>query len=129
MPGLRFLVVAASAAVILATSTVVRADSTTAVWADGHKSSLSDEELLRYALASPPAGYPAEAQQKKLSGSGLYELQIDKSGKTTAVNVVRSAGQAVLDQAARSALIKWRFKPAIFRSVRIPVSWSVNRVR
>jgi TonB family protein len=99
------------------------------VWRDGHISSLSDEELLRYAVVSPPAGYPPEAQQKNMSGSGLYELQIDKSGKTAAVKVVRSAGQAVLDKAAKSAFLKWRFKPGTLTRVTTPVSWSVNRVR
>jgi hypothetical protein len=26
-------------------------------------------------------------------------------------------------------LLKWRFKPGVFSRVRVPVSWSVNRVR
>ncbi|MFL6588730.1 MAG: energy transducer TonB [Chthoniobacterales bacterium] len=118
-----------SAVAIFASTSFVRAEATTAMWSDGHKSSLSDEELLRYAITSPPAGYPPEAQQRNLSGSGLYELQIDKSGKTAAVRVIRSAGQPVLDQAAKSAFIKWRFKPGVFSRIIIPVGWSVNRVR
>ena len=105
------------------------AEQTTAVWSDGHTSALSDEELTRYAIASPGAGYPEAAQKANLSGSGLYELQLNKAGKTTAVAIVKSSKSAVLDQAARSAFLKWRFKPGVFRSVRIPVSWSVNRVR
>jgi TonB family protein len=105
------------------------ADPTTAVWSDGHTSALSDAELTRYATASPGAGYPEEAQKNNLTGSGLYELQINKSGATTAVAIVRTSGSAVLDKAATGAFRKWRFKPAVFRSVRIPVSWSVNRVK
>jgi TonB family protein len=104
-------------------------DQTTAVWIDGRASSLSDEELLRYATVSPRAGYPEAAQKAKLTGSGLYELQINKGGTTTAVAIVKSSGSAVLDQAARSAFLKWRFKPGVLRSIRVPVSWSVNRVR
>ena len=128
MLRLRILSVVGMAAALLAAAAPVHAETTTALWSDGHKSALSDEDLLRYATVSPPAGYPPEAQQKKLSGNGLYELQIDKNGKATAVKVVRSAGNVVLDEAARSAFTKWRFKPATFQSVRIPVSWSVNRV-
>jgi TonB family protein len=104
-------------------------DQTTAVWSDGHASALSDEELVRYAVASPGAGYPEAAQKAKLTGSGLYELQINKAGKTTAVAIVKSSKSAVLDQAARSAFLKWRFKPGVFTRVRVPVTWSVNRVR
>jgi TonB family protein len=105
------------------------ADRTTAVWGDGHTSALSDEELVRYATASPGAGYPEEAQKTNATGSGLYELQIDKAGKTAAVTIIKSSGSAVLDKAATASFRKWRFKPAVFRSVRIPVSWSVNRVK
>jgi TonB family protein len=105
------------------------ADRTTAVWSDGHTSALSDEELVRNATASPGAGYPEEAQKMNATGSGLYELQIDKAGKTTAVTIIKSSGSAALDKAATASFRKWRFKPAIFRSVRIPVTWSVNRVK
>lgn len=105
------------------------AEKTTAVWSDGHGSSLSDEELLRYALASPAPPYPEEAQKKKITGDGLYELRINKAGMTTDVVIVKRAGGAVLDKAATTAFKKWRFKPAIFRTIRIPVNWSVNRVR
>jgi TonB family protein len=113
----------------MVTPAAFAAEITTAVWSDGHASVLSDEELTRYALASPGAAYPEEAQKIKATGSGIYELRIDNSGKTTAVAIARSSGSAVLDKAAVTAFWKWRFKPAVFRSVRIPVSWSVNRVR
>ncbi len=119
-------VVVASA---LCVCTALAAPETTAVWSDGHKSVLTDEELVRYATASPSAGYPEEAQKKKLAGSGVYELQVNPRGGTTAVTIVKSSGSAVLDQAARSAFLKWRFRPGVFQSVRIPVSWAVNRVK
>ena len=110
-------------------STALAAPQTTAVWSDGHTAALSDEELVRYATASPGAGYPDEAQKKKLTGSGVYELQVNRSGATAAVAIVKSSGSAVLDRAAKSAFLKWRFKPGVFRSIRVPVSWQVNRVR
>lgn len=127
MPILRLLLV-----VVVAfgfPSGAFAAEKTTAVWSDGHTSAISDEELMRYALASPGAGYPEEARKAKLTGSGLYELRINKEGTTTGIAIVKSSGSAVLDQAARSAFLKWRFKPGIFSRVRVPVSWSVNRVR
>jgi TonB family protein len=127
MRWLRSIIVVAIFAVL--PSTVFAGEKTTAVWSDGHISSLSDEELLRYALASPAAGYPEEAQLKKLTGSGLYELRINPSGATSSVAVVKSSGSRVLDAAATAAFRKWRFKPGLLQVVRIPVSWAVNRVR
>ena len=105
------------------------ADETSAVWSDGHSSALSDEELMRYATASPGAGYPDAAQKAQLSGSGFYELQINQAGVTTRVVILKSSGKPVLDQAAKSAFLKWRFKPGVFSRVRVPVSWSVKQVR
>ena len=126
MSGFRFLLIAVVA--LSLSSAAFAAEKTTAVWSDGHSSALSDEELMRYALASPSAGYPEAAQKAKMTGSGLYELQINKAGTTTGVAIVKSSGSAALDQAARIAFLKWRFKPGIFSRVRIPVSWSVNEV-
>src|SRR5256885_11661339 len=105
------------------------AAETTAVWSDGHTSVISDEQLVGNTLAAPGAAYPEEAQKTKITGSGVYELRIDKAGKISAVAIVKSSGSAVLDKAATTAFKKWRFKPGVFQSVRIPVSWSVNRVR
>jgi TonB family protein len=111
------------------TSGAFAAEKATAIWADGHRSAVSDEELIGNTTAAPGAPYPEEAQKTKTTGSGVYELRIDKTGRTSAVAIVKSSGSPVLDQAATTAFKKWRFKPGVFQSVRIPVSWSVNRVR
>jgi TonB family protein len=120
---------------VLAFLTAITADgvaaqpAATAVWQDGHNSALSDEQLLHYAVTSPPVPFPEEAQKSNLTGSGLYELSVDKSGRTTAVAVVKSSRSKVLDQTAVATFRRWRFKPGVFTRVRVPVSWSVNRVR
>lgn len=103
-------------------------ENTTAVWSDGHTSSLTDEELMKYAVASPGPGYPEEAQKSRVVGSGLYELRINKAGKVTDVAIAKSSGSPVLDQAARSAFMKWQFKPAVFVRVRLPVTWAANKL-
>lgn len=123
----RFVFVIALLAI--APSLARASEKTSALWSDGHTSAVSDEELMRYATASPGPGYPEEAQKANLAGSGLYELRVNKAGAITEVVVVRSSGSVVLDKAAKSAFMKWRFKPAIFTRLRVPVSWSVNRVR
>ena len=124
---LRFIFVLGMFAIISPVASA--AEKTTAVWADGHNSPITDEELMRYAVNSPGPAYPEAAQKTKMTGSGMYELQINKAGATTGVAIVKSSGSAVLDEAARSAFLKWRFKPGVFSRVRVPVSWSVNRVR
>jgi protein TonB len=127
MFSLRFLLLVVIVA-IASPFAAMAGDNTTAFWSDGHNSPLSDDELMRYAISSPGVGYPEEAQKAKTAGSGLYELRINKSGNTTEVVIVKSSGSRVLDQAARNALMKWRFKPGVFVRIRLPVSWSVNRV-
>ncbi|HEY8835277.1 MAG TPA: energy transducer TonB [Chthoniobacterales bacterium] len=127
MMPLRLIAVMAMVAIVAPLARA--ADQTTAVWTDGHSSSLSDEELTRNALASPGPAFPEEAQKAKTAGSGLYELRVNKGGTIAEVVIVKSSGSAVLDKAAKTAFMKWRFKPAIFARVRVPVSWSVNRVR
>ena len=126
MSTLRLLIVVAVSSFA---SGAFAAEKTTAVWPDGHRSAVSDEELIGNTTAAPGAPYPVEAQKAKTTGSGVYELRIDKAGKISAVVVVKSSGSAVLDNAATAAFKKWRFKSGVFQSVRIPVSWSMNRAR
>lgn len=128
MVALRFIVLVTIVAIVSPLAAAAR-ENTTAVWSDGHSSSLTDEKLMQYAISSPGPGYPEEAQRSKIAGSGLYELRIDKTGRTTEVATVRSSGSPVLDQAARNAFMKWRFKPAAFVRVRLPVTWAANRIR
>jgi TonB family protein len=115
--------------VLLAAPLSISAREATAKWSDGRTSTLTDEQLVGNTTAAPGAPYPEEAQKTKTTGTGVYELRIDAAGKITSVAIVKSSGSAVLDKAATTTFKKWRFKPNVFRSVRIPVSWSVNRVR
>ena len=105
------------------------APGTTAVWSNGRTSALKDDELIGYALTKQWPGYPHAVQKTRTEGSGVYELRIDKAGVTKAVVIVKSSGSDILDRAATNAFRRWRFKPGIFTSIRIPVSWFVNPVR
>jgi TonB family protein len=127
MFGVRLLSVVAIGALL--SSQALAADTTTAIWSDGHSSAVSDEELMRYALASPAAAYPEEARKTKTTGSGIYELRVSKSGVTSEVVIVKSSRSAILDNAAKNTFLKWRFKPGVFSRVKVPVSWTVNRVK
>lgn len=64
-------------------------------------------------LQSPPPAYPAQALQQRQQGEVLLRVSIDASGKVSAVEIERSSGHRLLDQAARRQVLRyWRFAPA-----------------
>ena len=73
----------------------------------------------------PPPAYPPTAERRGLSGTVLLAIEVAASGSVTAVRIERSSGHEVLDEAARSAVRSWRFKPASFRGR--PTAATVNK--
>lgn len=59
-----------------------------------------------------PPQYPSSLLQKKITGKVLIACVIDISGKISSSNVRQSSGNRELDQAALSAVTRWKFKPA-----------------
>jgi protein TonB len=72
---------------------------------------LTSFEAARILLVAPKPEYPNEARVARLSGSGLFQMVVSKTGEVTSVRIRKSTGHRVLDEAAARALIKWRFKP------------------
>jgi TonB family protein len=46
-----------------------------------------------------------------LEGSVVLSLTLDKSGRVTGTQVLRSSGYAALDELARNAAVNWRLNP------------------
>ncbi len=71
------------------------------------------EENRRGKLVYTPAPqFPSGAMfGRRLGGSGRYRVAFDSSGRAIDVQVVKSTGQPVLDQAALEALRRWRAEP------------------
>ena len=68
--------------------------------------------------------YPPEARQSRLTGSGVFVLNIDaKDGKVTSITTKKSTGNRMLDQACYNALRKWRFKPNTVTKVQLPITF------
>jgi TonB family protein len=65
----------------------------------------------RYSSTPKPA-YPESARREGREGRVLLRVLIDKLGEAKAVEVSRSSGSDTLDQAATSAIKRWRFYPA-----------------
>lgn len=57
------------------------------------------------------AEYPAEEREQGVEGTTVLRLTIDDQGRVTEARVVRGPSQA-LDNAARQAMFRHRFKPA-----------------
>ena len=60
----------------------------------------------------PPA-YPGESVLRGERGAVLLLIRVSPQGRTAAVDVIDSSGYALLDRAAREAVLTWRFLPAM----------------
>jgi periplasmic protein TonB len=89
----------------------------------------SNAEVLggRVVPASPdnrfrnrPPIYPYEAAIHGEHGSVLLMIHVSEAGVATGVDVVESSGVASLDEAAATAVRKWRFRPALQEGRSVP---------
>lgn len=60
----------------------------------------------------PAPAYPAQAQRDEIEGTVRLKLLIGADGRVAEVNIVRSSGHRLLDQAALSAAQSWILEPA-----------------
>lgn len=76
--------------------------------------------------------YPEIARQRGQEGMIILLARIDKNGILTGLDVSRSSGYPMLDEAAINAVRKWRFKPATMAgaavegTVAIPVDFRLK---
>jgi TonB family protein len=78
------------------------------------------------ALNTPRPEYPYEARRHKITGNGVVVMSVDSgSGNVTAVTMVRSTGNAFLDNAAIAGFRRWRFKPGSVSTVTCPVTFTL----
>lgn len=63
-------------------------------------------------LDNPKPAYPTMARKRGMEGRVVLRVQVRPDGTVKAVEVEQSAGFALLDRAARTAVLRWRFAPA-----------------
>ena len=79
------------------------------------------------ALSAPAPEYPYEARRMRATGSGVALLTIEAAtGYVTDVRMLRSTGNAVLDNATISGFRRWRFKPGTVSSVQSPITYTLT---
>ena len=60
-----------------------------------------------------PPEYPAEAALNGQQGVVVVVIHVSPAGTAVGVDLVRSSGYVLLDSAAREAVMRWRFLPAV----------------
>lgn len=68
--------------------------------------------------------YPEIAQQARVSGIVIIEAVIDQEGNVVSARVIRPV--ALLDEAARDAVLQWKFTPTQLNGVAVPVIMTVT---
>jgi TonB family protein len=71
--------------------------------------------------------YPYEARSRHQTGSGLLRITLNlRTGSVMKVTVIKSTGSPILDNAARSAFLQWRWKPGKWKEIDVPVTYTMG---
>ena len=97
------------------------------VVASGNSQTSDAKKAKHYALYVPRPEYPLPAQKRHWTGRGIFACNIRTDGTVASVDVLRSTGHEILDQAAIAAFRQWRFQPGDkLKLVRIPMNFWMN---
>ncbi len=83
-------------------------------------------------LHNPPPVYPLPARRSGVQGKVMLEVAVTAQGSAREVEVARSSGSSLLDNAAQDAVRQWRFVPAhrgdevVEARVVVPVEFKLN---
>jgi TonB family protein len=67
-------------------------------------------------LSAPKPKFPTNALQKGAEGSVKLRLVLEKNGSVTDATVLKSSGDSVLDETARTAVLKWKMRPSAIKA-------------
>ncbi|MFO1153910.1 MAG: energy transducer TonB [Rhodospirillales bacterium] len=62
--------------------------------------------------ANPMPDYPPAARRRGIEGTVVLRVEVSAEGRPLAVEIAKSSGSDSLDEAARAAIARWRFRPA-----------------
>lgn len=78
------------------------------------------------AYRNRPPAYPAEAARVGAQGTVLLVVRVSARGLPEQVQVASSSGHASLDRAAREAVLRWHFRPAVAGGSPVPYDFQIN---
>lgn len=84
-------------------------------------------------LSNPAPRYPLEARRNGWEGVVLLNVSVNNLGYSTRVDIVKSSGYEVLDNAAAKTIKEWKFRPAklgslaVESSVQIPIRFEIEK--
>ncbi|MGH8101422.1 MAG: energy transducer TonB [Chthoniobacterales bacterium] len=78
-------------------------------------------------ISAPKPLYSFEARSHHVQGKGWFAMHIRPDGTVRRVEIIKSTGHRILDDAALAALRQWRFRPEAFeRTVRTPIMFALE---
>jgi len=84
-------------------------------------------KLKRVRATAPD--YPPNAMAQRISGSVTLEYSVDIRGEPRDIHVVEATPPGVFDQAAISAVKRWRYTPTLVDGTAVDVPGVRTRVR
>ncbi len=90
------------------------------------RDSAQDKELRRHLTYLERPVYPTSAQIHRKTGTGLFWMKFDKTGRVTAVKIIESTKQPDLDNAAVYAFYHWRSRPGEVDQVIVPITFTFD---
>jgi TonB family protein len=66
-------------------------------------------------LSAPKPNFPPSALRKGSEGSVRLKLLFAQDGSVTNAKILKTSGDPVLDETARSAVLKWKMKPSAIK--------------
>ncbi len=96
------------------------------VVARGDSQSSNATPAKHHVVYAPRPEYPLAARTRHWTGAGVFACNIRSNGTVASVDVLRSTGHQMLDQAAITALGQWRFQPGDMKLVKVPLSFWMN---
>lgn len=83
-------------------------------------------------LNNPPPRYPPASRRVREEGEVLLKVLVSAEGRSQQIHIAKSSGHVRLDDAARSAVRRWRFTPAqqagqaVIAWVLVPLTFSLS---
>ncbi len=96
------------------------------------KTSAITEPVAANYLKNPPPKYPRYARKRKQEGKVLLDVSVKTDGYPRNIVIAQSSGFDILDNAALSAVKRWKFLPArngsakVEANVKVPIEFRIN---